>query len=226
MHKDSTTATTRCPGSTGPDALQTPDALQADPMPSIIGVQDFPGRGELVRRLDEAVSRAECQAVTTGVQETLTDMIRGARLELPAEIKQPIPGAYARRLIHHSFMHGYVVVAMIWGPRQGTALHDHDGVWCVEGVLEGEIDVTRYEPVCRDATGSWRFTPHETVRAGVGTSGSLIPPFEYHTIANGDEQATAVTIHVYARELEQAHIFEPLGDGWYRRTTRQLGYVH
>ncbi|MEM9554481.1 MAG: cysteine dioxygenase family protein [Acidobacteriota bacterium] len=188
---------------------------------------DFPGRDELVDRLDAAVCRPDCEGKTSGVQETLTDMIRAGRLDLPADVKQPVPGAYARRLVYHSAEHGYVVVAMIWGPRQGTALHDHDGVWCVEGVLEGEIDVTRYEPLERDdETEAWRFGSHETVKAGVGTSGSLIPPFEYHTIANGDASATAVTLHVYGRDLERAHIFEPVGDGWYRRVTKQLGYLH
>ncbi len=27
---------------------------------------------------------------------------------------------------------------MTWGPGQGTPLHDHAGIWCVEGVVEGK----------------------------------------------------------------------------------------
>ena len=34
---------------------------------------------------------------------------------------------------------------MTWGPGQGTPLHDHAGMWCVEGVLEGRIEVARYD---------------------------------------------------------------------------------
>ena len=34
---------------------------------------------------------------------------------------------------------------MTWGPGQGTPVHDHGGLWCVEGVVEGQIAVTRYD---------------------------------------------------------------------------------
>jgi predicted metal-dependent enzyme (double-stranded beta helix superfamily) len=37
------------------------------------------------------------------------------------------------------------VIAMSWGPGQGTPLHDHDAMWCVEGVWLGELEITRYE---------------------------------------------------------------------------------
>ena len=36
---------------------------------------------------------------------------------------------------------------MTWGPGQGTAMHDHGGLWCVEGVVEGAMTVTRYDVV-------------------------------------------------------------------------------
>ena len=183
----------------------------------------FEGREELVRRLDAAVIQTEVHAVTDAVKNTLVDMIGERRLVLPADLKQCCNDAYARRLLYHSEDHGYVVVAMIWGPEQGTALHDHDGVWCVEGVLEGEIDVTQYAPMEEDGE-RWRFEPEQTITAGVGTSGTLIPPFEYHTIANRQADATSVTVHVYGHELQKAHIFEPEGDGWYRRVVKQLGY--
>lgn len=185
----------------------------------------FQGREELVQRLDQAVMLGEVDRITQAVQATLTDMIEGNRLNLPAELKECAEDTYARRLLHHSEDHGYVVVAMIWGPEQKTALHDHDGVWCVEGVLEGEIDVTQYAP--REEDGErWRFEAEKTVTAGVGSSGSLIPPFEYHTIANHLSESSSITLHVYGHELKKAHIFEPEEEGWYRRTVKQLGYNH
>ena len=183
----------------------------------------FEGRQELVERLDRAVGLGAIEDVTQSVQSTLTEMIGDRRLCLPAELTQPDDDKYARRLLYHSPEHGYVVVAMIWGPNQGTALHDHDGVWCVEGVLQGEIDVTQYAPL-EDQGDRWRFEAEKTVTAGVGTAGSLIPPFEYHTIANHRKDTSSVTVHIYAHELQRAHIFEPEGQGWYRRTVRELGY--
>ena len=188
-------------------------------------VSDFHGFDELVRRFDHAVGLAGVDDITAEVQATLTDMLSDGRVELPAEVIAPIPGKYARRLIYRSDELGYAVIAMIWGPGQGTKLHDHDGVWCVEGVLQGEIEVVRYEPL-EQIGERWHFRRDEKMQAHVGSSGSLIPPYEYHTIANAAADGTAVTIHVYGREMCKASIFEPLADedGWYERIECQLAY--
>jgi predicted metal-dependent enzyme (double-stranded beta helix superfamily) len=185
----------------------------------------FTGRDELISRLDAAVAHADTEAITSAVRDTLVEMIAGGRLELPHESKRPAEGSYARRLVYQSPQHGYVVIAMVWGPQQGTALHDHDGVWCVEGVVEGEIEVTQYDRV-EVREEKYRFAPQGSVKAGLGSAGSLIPPFEYHTIKNSLEDGrSTVTLHIYGRELRKAHIFAPEGDGWYQRTVRQLGYA-
>lgn len=186
--------------------------------------RDFVGCTELIARLDAAVALQEENAVADAVRQTLIDMIGHQRLALPAELMTPCTEKYARHLVYKSPSQGYVVVAMVWGPGQGTVLHDHDGVWCVEGVVEGQIEVVQYDAL--EENGElWRFRPEEKVLAGIGTAGTLIPPFEYHTIANAlQDGRPSVTLHVYGKELEKAHIFLPEADGWYRRTVRQLGY--
>lgn len=191
--------------------------------------QSCRGLDELTRRLDESVCRSCNEEVTEGVERALSDLIKAGSLALAEELVAPCDDGYARRLVYASEEHGYVIIAMVWGPGQGTALHDHDGVWCVEGVIQGEIDVTQYQPLEWTHDGQWRFEPARTVRAGVGSSGSLIPPFEYHTIANAQEDdSCAVTLHVYGHELERANIFAAIEgrDGWFRRTTKELGYSH
>lgn len=185
----------------------------------------FTGRDELISRLDAAVVQPDTEAITSAVRDTLVEMIAAGRLVLPEESKRPAEGSYARRLVYHSEQHGYVVIAMVWGPQQGTALHDHDGVWCVEGVVEGEIEVQQYDRA-EMAGERYRFEPQGSVKAGLGSAGSLIPPFEYHTIKNSLEDGrSTVTLHIYGRELHQAHVFAPEGGGWYQRTVRQLGYA-
>jgi len=62
------------------------------------------------------------------------------------------------------------------------------------------------------------------VRAGPGEAGALIPPFEYHVIANPAEQS-AITIHVYGGEMTHCHIFEPMTDGTYLRKYKELAYT-
>jgi predicted metal-dependent enzyme (double-stranded beta helix superfamily) len=184
---------------------------------------DISGLEELVARLDHAVRCRTLDLVTTEVRNTLSELIRGGRIRLPKDVKTPCRDHYARRLLYRSPDHDYTVIAMIWGPRQGTPLHDHAGIWCVEGVLEGEIDVTQYG-LLEEEEERFHFEPVGTVRAGIGTSGSLIPPFEYHTIANARKDSTSVTVHVYGKEMDHCTIFQGGRDGWYERRTKDLVY--
>ncbi|MCL6623167.1 MAG: cysteine dioxygenase family protein [Fimbriimonadales bacterium] len=175
---------------------------------------------KLIKALDLAVQKDSVEAKTSAVKEALCHAIAGG-LSLPERFRQPCEERYARRLLYQSPALGYTALVMVWAPYQGTPLHDHAGIWCVEGVVEGLIDVTQYE-LEEDRGDLCRFTPQGTVRAGVGMAGSLIPPFEYHTISNALEDACSVTIHVYGSEMKECCIFEPVGDGWYERKHRVL----
>src|SRR6478735_1662275 len=137
---------------------------------------DFPGRDKLVARLDEAVSRGDQHAVTAA----LRDCVHAA-----------ISDHYARRELYRSPGKGYSVVAMTWGPGQGTPLHDHSGLWCVEGVWDGELEIVQYE-LLENEGGRFRFRAAGGIHAGPGSAGSLIPPHEYHTIRNASEDAIAI----------------------------------
>ncbi len=182
------------------------------------------GVEELISLLDQAVSRTEVREVTAEVKRVLSHLIQERGLRLPSGFYRPLPGAYARRLLHRDPELRYTVVVMTWGPGQSTPLHDHAGHWCVEGVLQGQLEITHYDLVER-ADSRLRFEPVKTVVAGVGKAGCLIPPFEYHTMANLQPEAASVTIHVYGGELEECMTFTAVGGGWYQQRIRQLGYV-
>ncbi len=172
--------------------------------------------------LDEAVAKEETASVTEAVKEGLCRLIREKRMRLPEDLTRPQDGSYARRLLYRDPDSGYEVIAMIWGPGQGTPLHDHCGIWCVDGVLEGQVAVTQYDLVGQDGD-RFEFRPQRTVHAGVATAGSLIPPFEYHTIQN-ELPRPSITIHVYGGSMERCTIFEPEADGRYRRREKSLSY--
>lgn len=184
----------------------------------------FKGCDILIDRLDQAVQAGSVNEITRRVQGILSEMLHdSAALQLPPDLTAPRQDKYARRLLHRSPEHSYTVVAMIWGPEQGTLLHDHAGTWCVEGVLEGEIQVTQYDLLERQ-DDQWHFSPQHTVNALPGEAGSLIPPFEYHTIANALPERSSVTVHVYGRELTACTVFDPQGDHWYRSRQCPLTY--
>ena len=188
-----------------------------------MATQAIHGLDELIECLDDAVQRSTVEEVTGCVKDTLTRIAAAGTLELPPAMTEPRADRYARRLVHRSPRHGYTVIAMTWGPGQGTPLHDHAGMWCVEGVLEGEIEVCQYDLV--EQRGElYRFHEEGTIRAVIGNAGALIPPFEYHTIANRSAAGKAVTLHIYAGEMTHCTVFAPRGDGWYERQERQLSY--
>ena len=183
----------------------------------------FAGRDELVAGLDAAVQMGSVEEITSSVQGLLVNLIQRRALDLPEPMVRRSEAGYARHLVHRSDDFGYAVVAMVWGPGQGTALHDHSGSWCVEGVVDGEIEVTQYELLAHQGK-RYRFQMHDTLRSFTGSAGSLIPPFEYHTIANPRGESTSITLHVYGEELTECSIFESTGDDWYVHRSRELRY--
>jgi predicted metal-dependent enzyme (double-stranded beta helix superfamily) len=182
---------------------------------------DFPGRDRLVALIDDAVSRDCAHRTTECLRDGLSALIRSQQVQLPACVFEPVGDHYARRELYRCDRAGYSVVAMTWGPGQGTPVHDHSGLWCVEGVWTGQLEITQYEP--REQDGDrYRFEVVDTILAGAGSAGSLIPPHEYHAIRNPSDSQIAVSLHVYKAAMTQCSVFEPGADGWYTRAARQL----
>jgi predicted metal-dependent enzyme (double-stranded beta helix superfamily) len=179
---------------------------------------------ELIDRLDGAVRTGDVRRTTREVKHLLeTYCARGPEL-LPSSLRAPRPEGYARRLLHRDPQLGYTVVVMTWGPGQGTELHDHAGIWCVECVLDGELDVTQYDLV-EQRDERYKFVRRQHVRAGVGTAGCLIPPFEYHTLTNALADRPTVTVHVYGGEMDICHLYRPDEAGTFTRVTKRLDYA-
>ena len=176
----------------------------------------------LISRIDAAVRLGDTAAITVRVKRELEDAIQARAVALPERFHQTRREGYARRLLHRSDTLGYTAVVMTWAPGQATPLHDHAGIWCVEGVVEGRMDVTQYDLV-EESAGGFRFEAKGCVHAAVGSAGCLIPPFEYHVLANALDQPS-ITLHVYGGEMTTCHVFEPAGNGRYVRRERALRY--
>ena len=178
--------------------------------------------GDLRRRLDAVIQNELPSRVPQLVKAVLIDSIQRGLLDVPEAMKTPRPDTYARRLFHRDPTGAYTIVVMTWGPGQKTGLHDHAGIWCVECVVDGSMEVSQFDLLPpRDETFS--FEQRSRVIAGRGTAGCLIPPFEYHTLANA-APTPSVTLHVYGGEMDHCHVFEPRDDGSYRRVRKDLCY--
>jgi predicted metal-dependent enzyme (double-stranded beta helix superfamily) len=179
---------------------------------------------ELIRRLDRAVAVADDEARCQNVKQVLIDVVNSGESFIDAPFLQPAPDRYARRLLHRDPQGRYTVIVMVWGQGQGTPLHDHAGIWCVECVYRGKIRVTSYSVRGGDPEqGIVQFAKEKEVLAGPGSAGALIPPFEYHTIENA-EATPSYTIHVYGGEMTYCHVFDPV-EGGHKRRYKELSYT-
>lgn len=177
----------------------------------------------LIDRLCDAVRLGDVTAIAERIKSDLESFIPSEGLILPPHFHETKPESYSRRLLYRDEELGFTAVVMTWGPGQRTALHDHAGIWCVEGVLEGEMEVIRYE-LLEEKDSECRFAERGSVRATAGAAGALIPPFEHHVLANAQPDQTSLTLHVYGGDMNHCDIFQPLEGNRYQRCTRQLSY--
>jgi predicted metal-dependent enzyme (double-stranded beta helix superfamily) len=178
----------------------------------------------LVENLRAAARLPEAAQIVGRIKDELERMIPAEGLQLPEHFRRAHPDRYCRRLLHRDSELGFTALVMTWGPGQATALHDHAGIWCVEGVIEGNLEVTRYELQEENGDGLCRFAEKGSVHACAGSAGALIPPFEHHVLANASSDRVALTLHVYGGEMTSCCVFLPTGDGMYRRLNRSLAY--
>jgi predicted metal-dependent enzyme (double-stranded beta helix superfamily) len=175
---------------------------------------------KLIKDLQNIVKKFDEKEAPHQVKNILEHYIQSEKICCEENWLSCVAECYARRLVHKDES-GFVIVAMTWGPGQGTPVHDHCNAWCVECVVEGEIEVVQYDLKSKEQN-HYFFEEQKPIIASFGDAGALIPPYEYHLIRNISKEP-AVTLHVYAKEMTDCSIFIPEENG-YRRETKQLCY--
>ncbi len=145
---------------------------------------------------------------------------------LPESHRRPGEKSYARRLLHFDEERQLMVLVMAWGPGQGATIHDHGGFWCIEQVLQGELEADLYRSLGeREQDGAVQLQWMARERQRKGALAVLRPPVEHHSIRNPSAEETAVTLHVYGGNLTRCTVFQPLEGDWYTTVERQLSYT-
>ncbi len=178
---------------------------------------------QLIQLLDEAVGKASTEGCCYSIKDALEHVVRSGEEFIDARFLQPVEGRYARRELHRDPAGRYAVLVMVWNVGQGTSLHDHAHMWCVECVYRGRIKVVSYDLKGQEGD-LYRFSREQEIFAGPGDAGALIPPFEYHTLENAQDSPT-VTIHVYGGDMTWCDAFLPEGDDLYRLERRDLCFT-
>jgi predicted metal-dependent enzyme (double-stranded beta helix superfamily) len=104
--------------------------------------------------------------------------------------------AYRQYLLYADPLDRFSIVSFVWGPGQGTPIHDHR-VWGLVGVLRGEEISVSYE---RRPDGSLQAGP--PTRLPQGTVAAVSPEIgDIHAISNGLSDKSSISIHVYGGNI-------------------------
>ena len=89
----------------------------------------------------------------------------------------------------------YAVLLIAWPPGHATPIHDHDGLWGIELVLDGALQV---ESFAIAVTPSLQLVPRETTPLGIGDHAAFSDQDYAHRCRNLSARRPALTLHVFA----------------------------
>ena len=175
------------------DTAAAPSAPITRLAEDLAGIYDNGARGrDFIRAAEPALKR-----------------LLGAGSFLSPEAMRPSDNSYARHLLYRDLEERFVVAAMVWKPGQGTPIHDHDGAWGMLGMVEGGLEVVNYFAAGEVAEGEVELRNDAPHTPSAGEQNSVCGCADIHTVRNRRDDV-AVSIHVYPRDLEACHFFEPM----------------
>lgn len=127
---------------------------------------------------------------------------------LAAEFAEPDPAAYRQYLLHVDPRERFSVVSFVWGPGQGSPVHDHT-VWGLIGVLRGGEVSQRF---VKQGDAMVKLGPPLQLRPGKVEAVS--PRIgDIHQVTNALADLPSVSIHVYGADIGKVerHRFDERG---------------
>jgi predicted metal-dependent enzyme (double-stranded beta helix superfamily) len=117
---------------------------------------------------------------------------------LPAAITEPDPDSFQIHLLHADPAGRFSVSAMVWGPGQGTPIHDHT-VWGMVGVLRGR---ERCEEFSLPREAGRPLVPGNVHELHTGDIDFVSPRIgDIHRVSNALDDGVSVSIHVYGGDI-------------------------
>ena len=180
------------------------------------GATDFPGLRHVVREVETAWGLRETGAVVAALNDRMPALIALYGPQLSHWMADTDARSYRRIELHHCPLLGFQILAMVWAPGQGTAVHDHRDQWGIESVWQGELEVLDF--TARESAGELlRLEPASVSRVQAGESLGFTPEHGLHLCRNASRRDTTVSLHVYAHALDHFNEYVDQGDGWYQR---------
>jgi len=164
-----------------------------------------------VRDVRSVVDARLDASATVARVSALNEKLYQSDFRMPDELRRMAPEApYTRNLVHQDPQGRFSIIALVWGPFQETAVHDHLS-WCVMGVLEETclaLDYTRNDDGSDPSYADLSLASAQL--APPGTVVGLTPPpnSNIHRISNAGRKP-ALTLHTYGDPGTRARIFDP-----------------
>lgn len=116
---------------------------------------------------------------------------------LPDAFAVPHPDRYQQYLLHCDSRARFSVVSFVWGPGQGTPIHDHR-VWGMIGMLRGREQAQRY-----DRTPDGSLKSHNAIDTLNPGEVDVVSPRvgDIHRVWNALPDAPSISIHVYGGNI-------------------------
>lgn len=117
---------------------------------------------------------------------------------LPEALLEPDPAGYRIHLLHLDPARRFSVSAMVWGPGQGTPIHDHT-VWGMVGVLRGRERCEEFGHLLEQGGPLVAGQVHDLAPGDI----DLVSPTigDIHRVSNALADSTSVSIQVYGGDI-------------------------
>jgi predicted metal-dependent enzyme (double-stranded beta helix superfamily) len=161
-------------------------AIRSDALPSF------------VRAFEQLVGSGADEAAIFRDGRTLLRILIADDGWLPAALAEPDPDGYRIHLLHLDPARRFSVSAMVWGPGQGTPIHDHT-VWGMVGVLRGR---ERCEEFGLPFMPGGPLLPGPVHELAPGDIDLVSPSIgDIHRVSNALPGGASVSIHVYGGDI-------------------------
>jgi len=125
---------------------------------------------------------------------------------LPDTFAVPSADRYSQYLLYCDPLARFSVVSFVWGPGQGTPVHDHM-VWGLVGMLRGAEYATPYARA--EGSESLVAGARQTLAPG---QIEIVSPLhgDIHEVANAQKDQPSISIHVYGGNIGEVrrHVFD------------------
>lgn len=113
----------------------------------------------------------------------------------------------------------YEALLIVWPPDHATPIHDHDGLWGIEFVLDGTLEVESFQLY---PTPPIHLERDHSLVVGVGDHIAFSQADYAHRCRNLSKRRQALSLHVYGGELNRYRSFVDNQGQWFSELHRAV----